>query len=273
MSKCDSLKVHRSKHNNLALSDQHVVDWQWWELAKRSTEKQLEGMKMTQMDKVSTSRVGTSKETRTLLEMVRIYWLSMFLRKMQKCSQTKYYAGYESSKANVSPEWTVVSTKAWADLAVVFVSACNSNITQREKSFISTKHHTEALLTNISCLPTNQTIHATSVYQPTSSECLLPVQVLGIVSIAQLQSEFKVFKLSCDACDLISKIHSQRDKPPRSSRTASSKHSQNRSNHFTQTVFVKIHLTASCFHVAVNKKLYLISNKPRTHLLVLMNTS
>lgn len=69
-------------------------------------------MKMTQMDKVSTSRVGASMETRTLLdtsintllEMVRIYWVSMFLRKMQKCIQTKYYAGYDSSKANVSPE-------------------------------------------------------------------------------------------------------------------------------------------------------------------------
>lgn len=142
MSKCDSLKVHRSKHNNLPLSDQHAVDWQWWELAKRSTEKQLEGMKMTQMDKVSKSRVGASMETRTLLdtsintllEMVRIYWVSMFLRKMRKCIQTKYYAGYDSSKANVSPEWTFLSAKAWADLAVVFVSACNSNITQRENS-------------------------------------------------------------------------------------------------------------------------------------------
>lgn len=69
-------------------------------------------MKMTQMDKVSKSRVGASMETRTLLdtsintllEMVRIYWVSMFLRKMQKCTQTKYYAGYDSSKANVSPE-------------------------------------------------------------------------------------------------------------------------------------------------------------------------
>lgn len=59
---------------------------------------------MTQMDKVSKSRVGASMETRTLLEMVRIYWVSMFLRKMRKCIQTKYYAGYDSSKANVSPE-------------------------------------------------------------------------------------------------------------------------------------------------------------------------
>lgn len=262
MGKFDSLKVHKSKHNDLALSDQHVVDWQWWELAKTSArghENDPNGKGKHQQggDKQGDQNTaGHHACINTLLEMVRICWVSMFLRKMQKCIQTKYYAAYDSSKANVSPEWTFVSTKAWADLAVVFVSACyssNSNITQREKSFISTKHHTEALLTNISCLPTNQTIRATSVYQPTSSECLLPVQVLGIVSIAQLQSEFKVFKLSCDVCDLISKIHSQQDKPQRSSRTASSKDSQNHSNHFTQMVFVSFHLMASCLHVTVNK--------------------
>lgn len=52
---------------------------------------------MTQMDKVSKSRVGASMETRTLLD-------TSINTLLEKCIQTKYYAGYDSSKANVSPE-------------------------------------------------------------------------------------------------------------------------------------------------------------------------